>query len=120
MNKKKAFLFSTCIAAALSIVLAVSCSKPSKDPARTLPQGDLGEIFLQGKTLYDQKKYEEAFPFLEAAAEGGNPEAQMRLGKMYFNGWGVKHDHAKGREWHEKAAAQGNAESIEKLKKMSH
>lgn len=57
---------------------------------------------------------------MTAAAERGNAEAQMHLGKMYFNGWGVPHDHAKAIEWHKKAAARGNQESIQKLKKMEH
>ncbi|MDH4200193.1 MAG: sel1 repeat family protein [Spirochaetia bacterium] len=73
----------------------------------------------KGKKLYDQQKYKEAFPWLLKAAEMGHSDAQMHLGKMYYNGWGVPHSHAKGRQWHEKAAAQGNQESMAKLKSMN-
>lgn len=74
--------------------------------------------YQKGKELYDQKKYKEAFDHLLRAAQAGHPEAQMRLGKMYYNGWGVKHSHDTARQWHEKAAAQGNEESKRKLEKM--
>jgi len=77
-------------------------------------------FYKKGKLLYDQKKYSEAFPFLERAAKMGHSDAQMHLGKMYYNGWGVKHNHKLAEEWHKKAAAQGNKESIEKLKKFNN
>lgn len=77
-------------------------------------------LYQQGKKLYDQKNYDKAFPLLLKAAEMGHSDAQMHVGKMYYNGWGASHSHAKGKEWHEKAAAQGNKESIKKLKSMDH
>jgi len=78
------------------------------------------QLYQKGKSLYDQKKFKQAFPFLEKAARMGHSDAQMHLGKMYYNGWGVKHSHKLAEEWHKKAAAQGNIESIKKLKKMKH
>lgn len=80
---------------------------------------DVQILFSTGKNLYDQKKYKDAYSYLLKVAEMGNPDAMMHLGKMYYNGWGVTHDHDKGKKWHEKAAALGNKESIEKLKKMN-
>lgn len=76
--------------------------------------------YEQGKKLYDEKKYNEAFPLLLKAAEAGHSDAQMHVGKMYYNGWGVAHSHEKGRAWHEKAARQGNKESIQKIYNMDH
>ena len=76
--------------------------------------------YAKGKKLYDQKQYRKAFPYLRKAAEAGHSDAQMHLGKMYYNGWGVGHNHETGRKWHEKAAAQGNKESIRKLESMDH
>jgi hypothetical protein len=109
---------------ALAIVLSLLCSFPSSSPRAEGPADSSqsgrtrAENYERGKALYDQRRFAEAFPFLEKAALDGHAEAQMHLGKMYFNGWGVKHDHKRAIEWHRKAAAQGNAESIEKLKKM--
>lgn len=79
---------------------------------------DSAQYYEKGKALYDKKQYKEAYPYLLKAAEMGNAKAQMHLGKMFYNGWGVPHNHAKGKAWHEKAAAQGNAESIKKLEQM--
>ncbi|MES0488461.1 MAG: hypothetical protein ABUK01_00610 [Leptospirales bacterium] len=81
-------------------------------------QAEVESNYSKGKALYDQKKYKKAYPYLKKAAEAGHSDAQMHLGKMFYNGWGVKHNHATGRAWHEKAAAQGNEESKKKLSKM--
>lgn len=98
------------------LILVMATATVAKPPENK----SADELYLQGKELYDQKKYDEAFPYLLKAAQMGHSDAQMHVGKMYYNGWGVKHDHKKGEEWHKKAAAQGNAESIQKLKKMKH
>ncbi len=97
---------------------ALSAEEP---PAQTA-SGNPGpaENYAKGKELYDQKKYKEAYPYLKKAAEAGHSDAQMHLGKMYYNGWGVTHNHETGRMWHEKAAAQGNEESKRKLENMDH
>lgn len=42
-------------------------------------------------------------------AKQGNAEAQFNLGWMYYNGYGVRQDHAKAAKWLEKAAAQNDA-----------
>jgi len=76
--------------------------------------------YQKGKKLYDKKDYKRAYPHLRKAADMGHSDAQMHLGKMVYNGWGVKHNHATGRAWHEKAAAQGNEESKRKLENMNH
>jgi len=81
---------------------------------------EAGKYYEQGKKLYDQRNYKEAFPLLLKAAEMGHSDAQMHVGKMYYNGWGVGHSHEKGKEWHQKAAKQGNKESIQKLYNMEH
>ena len=41
-------------------------------------------------------------------AEQGNVEAQVNLGAMYFNGWGVPLDYAEAAKWYRKAADQGD------------
>jgi TPR repeat protein len=88
--------------------------------ASAMDDAELDALYQAGKGYYDQKQYKLAFPFIHEAAKQGHPEAQMRAGKMFFNGWGIKHNHHVAKEWHQKAAAQGNKESIEKLKKWKH
>ena len=45
---------------------------------------------------------------LQAQANQGDTEAQIRLGDLYAKGRGVQQDHAQARAWYEKAAAQGH------------
>ncbi len=42
------------------------------------------------------------------AAEQGNAEAQFSLGKMYYEGQGVRQDYAEAARWYLKAAEQGD------------
>ncbi|MBT8117409.1 MAG: sel1 repeat family protein [Gammaproteobacteria bacterium] len=51
-------------------------------------------------------------------AKNGISEAQFDVGTMYQNGRGVKADRNMAIEWFEKAAAQGDAKSISRLKLM--
>ena len=45
------------------------------------------------------------------AAEQGNAEAQFSLGKMYYEGQGVRQDYAQTEQWFRKAAEQGYAKA---------
>jgi len=44
-------------------------------------------------------------------AEQGDPDAQYRLGRMYYFGDGVAENREEAARWHVKAAAQGHAEA---------
>ena len=44
-------------------------------------------------------------------AEQGNAKAQFSLGKMYYEGQGVRQDYAEAVQWYRKAAEQGYAEA---------
>ena len=45
---------------------------------------------------------------LQAQAQQGDTEAQVRLGDLYAKGRGVPKDHTQARAWYERAAAQGH------------
>jgi len=51
------------------------------------------------------------FEAIEAAASGGDAQAQFELGRAYFRGLGTDKDLKKSLEWLEKAAAQNHAEA---------
>ena len=103
------------------LLLSIFILTPVYSGLQAAPKNAQAEAaYAKAKALYDQKKYAEAFPLMEQAAKMGHSDAQMHLGKMYFNGWGVKHSHETAKIWHEKAAAQGNQESINKLKNFRH
>lgn len=44
-------------------------------------------------------------------AQQGDPDAQYRLGRMYYFGDGVAKNREEAAQWHAKAAAQGHAEA---------
>ena len=50
--------------------------------------------------------------------EVGEPNAQYIIGEMYYNGLGVKEDHAEAAIWFRKAAEQGNSEAQFVIGKM--
>lgn len=69
------------------------------------------KLYLEGKALYDAKKYTEAVPKLEAAAKAGHKKAQYRLGRCYDKGRGVAENETKAFQWYSKSAAQGYAKA---------
>ena len=52
---------------------------------------------------------------LQTQAAQGNPEAQYKLGKLYYLGQSVPQNSTTAREWFEKSAAQGNADAQNNL-----
>ena len=74
-------------------------------------------LYEEGKTLYDAKKYEQAFPKLKAAAEKGHKKAQYRVGLCYDKGRGVAEDDAMAVKWYQKSAAQDYAKAQYELAK---
>lgn len=70
--------------------------------------GDANKLMLA-------KSYDKAFPVYSRLAAAGNPEAQFRLGEMYWYGDGTAPDIATARRWLQKAAATGHKEAAEDL-----
>lgn len=62
--------------------------------------------------------FAQTFEETKRKAEQGDAKAQANLGLMYAEGKGVKQDLAMAKFWYEKAAAQGDADAIERVKKM--
>ena len=52
-----------------------------------------------------------ALRLLRPLAENGNPDAQINLGNMYFDGNGVPQDNAESVKWYLLAADQGSADA---------
>lgn len=59
----------------------------------------------------DAKAYPQALQLFSKLAGAGNPEAQLRLGEMYWYGEGVPLDRARGDTLFAQAAAGGNQEA---------
>lgn len=65
--------------------------------------------------LLAAKAYDKAFPIYSKLANAGNPEAQFRLGEMYWYGDGTAADMANAAAWMGKAAASGHPAAKESL-----
>jgi TPR repeat protein len=65
--------------------------------------------FLQGRA------YDKALPLYTQLADAGNPEAQFRLGEMYWYGDGTAPDSKQATAWMQKAVASGHAGARESL-----
>jgi TPR repeat protein len=63
------------------------------------------------ESAYKQKDYATALKEFTPAAQRGNAEALLYLGKMYLLGQGVAKDRAKAIEWFKQSADQGNADA---------
>ena len=64
-----------------------------------------------GVQALDRGDYATALQLLRPLAESGNPEAQINLGNMYFDGNGVPLDYAQSVKWYSLAADQGNTDA---------
>ena len=62
----------------------------------------------RGAAAYKQGDYGTALREWRPLAEHGHAGAQLNLGFMYDNGYGVPQDYTKAIKWYRKAAEQGN------------
>lgn len=71
-----------------------------------------------GKEAYFMGEYERAYTEFLPDAESGNNYAQIKLGQMYENGWGVERDFSAAHQWYARAANNGDAEALIALAKL--
>ena len=64
-----------------------------------------------GIAALEAGEYEQALGLLNPLAEQGDVVAQVKMGMLYANGWGVKRDGHTALKWFQQAAEQGNAEA---------
>jgi hypothetical protein len=60
---------------------------------------------------YLRRDYATALQLLRPLAEKGDPDAQINLANMYFDGNGVAQDYAESVKWYLAAADQGSADA---------
>jgi len=81
------------------------------DPRSTrtlyLRWSDHSKAAIQGVYYSNKDRYEKALPFLTAAAEGGEPDAQYYLARQYFQGKGVNANNEAALKW-AKASVEGD------------
>lgn len=79
--------------------------------ARHPIESTLQMVYNIGIRHYVTHHYEEAFKWLNFAAEEGLIDAELLLARMYEEGQGTDADMNKALEWYAKAAERGNAEA---------
>ena len=65
----------------------------------------------EGTAAFEQYDFKKAQQLLEPLGKDGNPRAQVILGHMSMNGWGVNQDYKAARKWYSTAAEQGDVEA---------
>jgi uncharacterized protein len=77
-----------------------------------------GSNLQAGLDAYDRGNYKTAQRLLKPLAEQGNPQAQAKLGNMYWLGLGVPESDKSAAKWLTKAANQGDPEAEVALGKL--
>jgi uncharacterized protein len=67
--------------------------------------------FEDGIVALERRDYTTALQLLRPLAENGNPDAQINLANMYFDGNGVPQDYKESVKWYLFAADQGSVDA---------
>ena len=67
--------------------------------------------FEDGIVALERRDYATALQLLRPLAENGNPDAQINLANMYFDGNGVPQDYKESVKWYLFAADQGSVDA---------
>ena len=67
--------------------------------------------FEDASAAYERGDYATALRLYRPLAENGDPDAQINLANMYFDGNGVLQDYAESVKWYMAAADQGSADA---------
>ncbi len=73
----------------------------------------------RGKEAYFMGAYERAIKELMPQAEDGSTYAQLKIGFMYENGWGVDKDLSVAKDWYERAVAADDPDGHIALAKLA-
>ena len=87
-----------------------NAEQPKPQPAGR--KNDSDQLLKRGREAYSRGDYALAVSLFRQAADKGNPDAQFRIGNLYYNGsHGYQKSYKKAFGGYSKAAAQGNADA---------
>ncbi len=76
-------------------------------------------VFADGCVfLVREENYVKAFPLCKQEAEQGDARAQYKLGKMYFEGRGVKKNNLLAKKYFKQACDKGSKDGFDNYKKI--
>lgn len=96
-------------------VYAAEVATPVPVPGERVTAKQILDAQSWGFKLYDDGEFEEALPYLDAAARMGLKEAQARLGGMYLYGKGTKRNDLVGISWLGVAARGESTATIQEI-----
>lgn len=105
---------------AVLIAVALLCLQPDAHPCAAAESAPTGLDQRNREKMHNQEALSNAkrsasprhsFATVLQQAEQGDPDAQYRLGRMYYFGDGVTRNREEAALWHAKAAVQGHAEA---------
>lgn len=88
----------------------LKASAAAAGPARTQSRSK-----WQADIEAQKGNYSRALPLYRQAAESGDSDAAVKLGYLYYDGWGVAQDYPEAAKWFEKAADAGEAKAMSAL-----
>ena len=68
-------------------------------------------VWRMHQSALDARKLADDVQTTRTHAQNGEPDAEYRLGAMYYHGQGVPQDHTQALNWYRKAADQGNPQA---------
>jgi TPR repeat protein len=68
--------------------------------------------------MAEPQQAERGLALCKESATAGDPDAQVAVGRAYFNGGAVRQDRAEARKWYEMAAKQNEPEAARRLGEM--
>ncbi len=77
-----------------------------KADIRFQPSDEVIEFMKEADQALEYQDYNKASYYLQRAAERGYPEAQMKIGLLYKNGWGVAKNYDEAIYWVRMSADQ--------------
>lgn len=90
-------------------------------PSSVREEEETGEEVVEAdynSNAISESQEEDPFTKVKKAAEAGNADAQVKLGRIYdykFNEYNIEQNEAEAFKWYKKAAEQGNPEGMESL-----
>ena len=87
------------------------------DKGQVLAKAALACAYMYAEGV--EKDYDAALRFARSAADSGSFLGERQMGVLCFEGWGVARDAREAARWWAKAAARGDASSIECLRMLA-
>jgi len=82
---------------------------PPPQPTVAASHSSVADLLERGRKAHAEKNYREEMRWFRKAADQGDAAAQINVGGLYANGWGVPQNYPEAMRWFRKAADQGNA-----------